>query len=218
MSEQQYLELVEKVRLIWITPNVEQIIGYCARVSNPNNQDNPDVVKLLRYCIEHQHWSIFEMGNMCVELTTSRDISAQIIRHKSFSFQEFSQRYAEVLTVEPTIPRRQDIKNRQNSIDNLEVETKQWFDDNVNQINQLLFSIYNEALQKGIAKESARRILPMSSTTKMYMNGTIRSWIHYLNVRANPESGTQKEHFDLANEVKQLFITELPIVSNALNW
>lgn len=206
------------VKLIWITPDVEKVISYCARVSNPKNQDNPNISKLLAYCIKHKHWSIFEMGNMCVEIQTSRDISAQILRHKSFSFQEFSQRYSEVVSIEPTHPRRQDTKNRQNSIDDLDEDTLDWWQKSAEAIEQQASIIYQEALERGIAKECARRILPMASTTKLYMNGNIRSWIHYLDLRGNPESGTQKEHFDIANQIRQIFIEELPLISEALTW
>lgn len=208
----------ENVRLIWSTPNAEKLIGYCARVSSPENQeksyDSPE--KLLAYCISNSHWSIFEMADMCVEIRTSRAISAQLIRHKSFSFQEFSQRYAKVNTCEKYVSRRQDTKNRQNSIDDLSPETNEWFskiqEENWNNSKKL----YETCLEKGIAKECARFLLPMSSTTTIYMKGSVRSWIHYLQVRCG--NGTQKEHFDIANKIKKIFKEQFPIIASACNF
>ena len=202
------------VKLIWITPNAEEIIGYCARVSNPSNQDNKDISKLLSYCIKNGHWSIFEMANMCVEIETSRAISSQILRHRSFSFQEFSQRYAEATEFEDQEARRQDFKNRQNSIDDLPIEDRAWFHDTLSNIQRVALSVYKSSLEKGIAKECARALLPLSTKTRIYMNGSIRSWIHYLELRTG--NGTQKEHMDIAKEIKKIFENKLPIIGKAL--
>jgi thymidylate synthase (FAD) len=208
-------------KLIWSTPEAENIISYCARVSSPKNQEKFDTApKLLKYCIENGHWSIFEMAGMCVEIETSRAIAQQILRHRSFSFQEFSQRYADVNIIGSIVnydARRQDVKNRQNSIDDLPSETKEWFASKTTQLSDLAFKAYNEALDKGIAKECARFLLPLSTTTKLYMNGTVRSWIHYLQLRTG--NGTQKEHADIAKEVRDsIFIPAFPNISEALGW
>ena len=205
-----------KVRPISTTPDAEKIIGYCARVSNPKNQDNPNVSKLLAYCIKYGHWSIFEMANMVIEINTTRGIAAQILRHRSFSFQEFSQRYAEALGFEQVNPRRQDKKNRQNSLDDLSDSTKQWFNSAVSSIQDKSESLYKEALNRGIAKECARFLLPLNTKTKMYMNGTVRSWIHYIKLRTDPS--TQKEHRDIAEEIKNVFSAQFPITAEALDW
>ena len=206
------------VKLIWITPDSEKLIAYMARVSNAKNQNNEKITGLLKYCIKNGHWSIFEMCNMCIEIQTTRAISAQILRHRSFSFQEFSQRYAEVeskhLSNDYFDLRRQDLKNRQNSIDDITEETKKKL---YNSIRMTLVDIdrcYNSLLNDGVAKECARMILPMCSPTKMYMNGTIRSWIHYLKVRCDPS--TQKEHRDIALEIKEIIKKELPIIYEAV--
>ena len=205
-----------KVRPISTTPDAEKIIGYCARVSNPKNQDNPNVSKLLAYCIKYGPWSIFEMANMVIEINTTRGIAAQILRHRSFSFQEFSQRYAEALGFEQVNPRRQDKKNRQNSLDDLSDSTKQWFNSAVSSIQDKSESLYKEALNRGIAKECARFLLPLNTKTKMYMNGTVRSWIHYIKLRTDPS--TQKEHRDIAEEIKNVFSAQFPITAEALDW
>lgn len=205
------------VKLISITPNAEEIIGYCARVSNPKNQKNPNISKLFGYCIKHGHWSIFEMANMVIEINTSRGIATQILRHRSFSFQEFSQRYAEVDGFEEIEPRRQDENNRQNSFDDLEENDKAWFDIAIREQNRRCNSRYKEALSRGIAKESARFLLPLSTKTRMFMNGTVRSWIHYLQLRTDPS--TQKEHQNIANAIKWgIFSCKLPVISKALGW
>lgn len=206
-----------KVELISVTPDAEKTMAFCARASSPN-QDNPEYAKLFSYCIKNGHWSIFEMGNMCVEVKTSRAISAQILRHWSFSFQEFSQRYAAVddSGVEIYVARRQDNKNRQNSIADLPDNiVKEW------ELRQLdnwrrSFEHYQWALDNEIAKECARFVLPMGTATKMYMNGSIRDWIHYLNLRCG--NGTQKEHMDIANSIKDVFIEQFPIISEAAGW
>lgn len=202
--------------LIWITPDAERLVGYCARVSNPGNQENPNVAGLLRYCIKHAHWSVFEMADMCVEIRTTRAVSAQILRHRSFHFQEFSQRYAAVQRIERVRPRRQDPHNRQSSHDDLSPETLEWFDraqqDHFEQAQRL----YDEALQRGIAKESARFLLPMASATMLYMKGSVRDWIHYINLRTDPS--TQLEHREIARSIKTIFCEQLPIVAQALDW
>lgn len=182
------------VKLVWITPDAEQLMAYCARVSSPN-QDNPEFEKLLRYCIINEHWSVFEMASMCVEITTSRAISAQILRHRSFSFQEFSQRYAAVTEFETYEARRQDTKNRQNSLDDMSEADKEWFRWAQATIQESSKDLYAQALERGIAKEQARFLLPMATRTKLYMSGSVRSWIHYCRLRG--KSGTQKEHRDL---------------------
>ncbi len=205
-----------KTKLISVTPEAENVIGYCARVSNPKNQDNPDVSKLLGYCIKHGHWSIFEMANMVVEIETTRGIAAQILRHRSFSFQEFSQRYAKAQGFEDVKPRRQDTKNRQNSIDDVEDGIIDWFNGAVKEVEELSNYYYETALSLGIAKESARFLLPLNTKTRMYMNGTVRSWIHYIQLRTDPS--TQREHRDIAESIKSLFIDNFPNTSEALNW
>lgn len=206
------------VKIIAITPDAETLMGYCARVSNPANQDNPDVEKLLGYCARNGHWSVFEMANMILEFTTSRAISPQILRHRSFSFQEFSQRYSS-----PTDggfiryrARRQDTKNRQNSIDDLSQETKDWFNKEQELNWDYCKNAYDIALQHGIAKECARFLLPGSTLTRLYMNGTVRSWVHYLSLRTKP--GTQLEHLELALEAKKIFIENLPKTARGLEW
>ena len=204
------------VGLISVTPDAEKIIGYCARVSNPLNQDNPLIEGLLSFCVRHRHWSIFEMANMVVEIETTRGIAAQVLRHRSFSFQEFSQRYAEAEGFKEIEPRRQDIKNRQNSLDDLGKHDKEWFKNSLKEQNRRSYSSYKEALKRGIAKESARFLLPLNTKTRLYMNGTIRSWIHYIELRTH--ESTQKEHRDIAEEVKELFVDQFPIIANSLGW
>lgn len=203
-------------RLVWITPEAERLMGYCARVSNPGNQENPDVAGLLRYCLKHGHWSVFEMADMCVEIATTRSISAQIVRHRSFHFQEFSQRYAAVQAIERAHPRRQDPKNRQSSHDDLPDETLAWFDRVQDEHFAQAQRLYEEALDRGIAKESARFLLPMASATTIYMKGTVRDWIHYVNLRTHP--GTQAEHREIALAARDIFAEQLPIVAQALGW
>lgn len=205
---------MSKTKLIWVTPEAEKNIMYCARVSS-NNQDSTNT-KLLNYCLKHGHFSVFEMANMCVEITTSRAISAQILRHRSFSFQEFSQRYQKVSGFETYEARRQDQTNRQNSIDDLDEETQTWFRVAQQNLNNKSANLYQNALDRGIAKEQARFLLPLSTTSRLYMNGTIRSWIHYLNLRTG--NGTQKEHMEIAEEIKSIFKKELPILAEALEY
>ena len=201
-------------RLIWITPNAEKIIAYCARVSS-SNQDNPNIKGLLQYCYRHGHNSIFEMANMCIEVETTRAISAQILRHRSFSFQEHSQRYAKV-EQDLHIPqlRRQDLKNRQNSISDLDEELKNELHTEIEEHFKQTKDLYNKLLDKGVAKECSRMVLPMCSPTRIYMNGSIRSWIHYLKVRCG--NGTQLEHIEVSNQIKEIFKKELPIIYEAV--
>jgi len=195
--------------------NPEGIMAYTARVSS-GYQDNPDYEKLLSYCIKNQHWSVFEMVDMTVEIETSRAIAQQILRHRSFSFQEFSQRYAQATSFETYDARRQDIKNRQNSIDDMSEENKKWFIYAQEQLKQMALIYYEGALERGVAKEQARFLLPLSTTTKLYMKGSVRSWIHYLQLRSG--NGTQKEHRDIALSIKEIFKRQFPIVSKALEW
>jgi thymidylate synthase (FAD) len=195
----------------------EEIISYCARVSNPSNQENFETApKLLKYLITHKHWSPFEMASMTVEIKTSRGIAAQILRHRSFAFQEFSQRYSAANSVVVYDARRQDKKNKQNSIDDMSVEDKLWFEEAQKTIAEYSMELYNEALDKGIAKEQARFLLPLSTETTLYMTGTIRSWIHYIEVRA--DASTQKEHRDIAEAIKKVFCQELPNCAEAMGW
>lgn len=206
---------MSNVRLVHVTPNAEKEIVYCARVSSPK-QDNPEYEKLLSYLIKNKHWSPFEMASMCVEITTSRAIAQQILRHRSFSFQEFSQRYAEAQHFEMYEARRQDLKNRQNSIDDMSEEDKKWFFDAQQDVVLLANEKYDEALNKGIAKEQARFLLPLLTETKLYMHGNIRSFIHYIDVRTDPS--TQLEHREIAVSIKEILKKELPAISKACNW
>jgi len=204
-----------KVKLIHVTPDAEKHIAYCARVSS-KHQDNPEYAKLIAYCIKHGHWSILEMASMCVEITTSRAIAAQILRHKSFSFQEFSQRYAEAAEREIVEPRLQDTKNRQNSLVDEKDVHGGWFKAAQDAVWEQSKRLYDEALSRNIAKEQARFLLPLATQTRMYMHGNIRSWATYLQVRCDPS--TQKEHRDIANAIKAIFIQELPTIGEALGW
>ena len=205
----------KKVKLISITPDAEKLIAYCARVSS-KNQDNPNIEKLLTYCYEHGHWSVFETAYITMEINTSRAISAQMLRHRSFTFQEFSQRYAEVPMFETYEARRQDKKNRQKSVDDMDFKDKHWFTCAQDRIHTVCSFLYNEALEKGIAKEQARFLLPLSSKTKIYMTGNVRSWIHYCDQRCKWD--TQQEHRDLALEIREILIKELPIIAKAVAW
>ena len=208
------------VKLISVSPDAEKHMAYCARVSNPNNQENENYAGLLRYCIKHQHWSIFEQAFMTLEINTTRGLAAQILRHRSFTFQEFSQRYADTNLLDANIPipdlRRQDTKNRQNSIDDVpEEQTKMLLGRIQNYFNEGL-DLYNELLREGIAKECARFVLPLATPTRIYMSGSVRSWIHYIELRSG--HGTQKEHMDIANACKSVFTEQFPTVSESLNW
>ena len=208
------------VSLISVSPDAEKHMAYCARVSNPNNQDNENYAGLLKYCIKHQHWSIFEQAFMTLEINTTRGLAAQILRHRSFTFQEFSQRYADTNLLDTNIPlpelRRQDTKNRQNSIDDVpEKQSKMLLGRIQNYFNEGL-DLYNELLREGIAKECARFVLPLATPTRIYMSGSVRSWVHYIDLRSG--HGTQKEHMDIANACKDIFKEQFPTVSEALEW
>ena len=209
-----------QVKVISVTPDAEAHMGYVARVSNPNNQDNPKVAGLLSYCIKHNHWSVFEQAYMTLEIQTTRGLAAQILRHRSFTYQEFSQRYADSSMLTDVIPlpelRRQDTKNRQNSIDDIDAFTKQRFEIAMQNYFAEGMDLYREMLAQGIAKECARFVLPLAVPTKIYMTGSVRSWIHYIDLRS--ANGTQKEHMDIANECKCLFAGQFPIVAEALGW
>jgi thymidylate synthase (FAD) len=208
---------MHSAKLVWITPNAEALIGKIARVSNPSNEDNPEVEKLIKYLIKHKHWSPFEMASMCVQITTTRAISPQILRHRSFTFQEFSQRYAiptdSFATVLPEL-RRQDYDNRQNSIDDLEEETQEYYQQRIDDHFRESVRLYESLLHSGLAKECARSVLPINTVTKLYMSGTIRSWLHYVALRG--DNGTQKEHMSIARSVGEILDTELPQISRAM--
>ena len=211
---------MNKVELVSITPDAEKTIAYCARVSNPSNQENENYSKLLKYCIDHGHWSIFEMANMVLEINTTRGIAAQILRHRSFSFQEFSQRYADASHLGESIDipdlRTQDPKNRQNSIDDLNEYKETIYKSQMRELFARSKYLYDLMVKDGVAKECARFVLPLATPTRMYMNGTVRSWIHYINLRES--NGTQKEHMDVANKCKGIFTKQLPQISEALGW
>ena len=210
----------DQIKLVSVTPDAEQHMAYVARVSNPNNQDNDKFAGLLKYCINHGHWSVFEQAFMTVEINTTRGLAAQILRHRSFTYQEFSQRYADSSMLANEIPlpelRRQDDKNRQNSIDDvdpllvedLNLKMQRHFVDGM--------KLYKEMLDVGIAKECARFVLPLATPTRLYMTGSVRSWIHYIDLRS--ANGTQKEHMDIANAVRDVFIEQFPICAEALDW
>jgi thymidylate synthase (FAD) len=207
------------VQLITSTPDAEKSMAYIARVSNPKNQDNNDFSKLLGYCIKNEHWSVFEQAYMTLQIETTRGIAAQILRHRSFTFQEFSQRYADSTQLgEIPIPelRRQDNKNRQNSISDLSEEVINQFNEKIKLQFNLNKKLYEEMLEAGIAKECARFVLPLATPTRIYMTGSCRSWIHYINLRTG--HGTQKEHMNIAQECKNIFSQVYPVVASALNW
>ena len=207
-----------KVKLIQATPNPEENMAYIARVSNPSNQDNPNYAKLLGYCIKHNHWSVFEQSFMTLEIETTRGLAAQILRHRSFTYQEFSQRYADSSLLSEEIPlpalRSQDHKNRQNSIDNVDEHKKQRFEILMQNHFRQGMNLYQQMLDEGIAKECARFVLPLATPTRLYMSGSCRSWIHYIQLRS--ANGTQQEHMDIANECKKIFTEVFPAVSEAL--
>ena len=210
---------MSRVQLITSTPNAEKSMAYIARVSNPKNQDNDDFTKLIGYCIKNEHWSVFEQAYMTLQIETTRGIAAQILRHRSFTFQEFSQRYADSMQLgEIPIPelRRQDNKNRQNSISDLPQEIINTFNKKIKHQFVQNKELYEEMLEAGIAKECARFVLPLATPTRIYMTGSCRSWIHYINLRTG--HGTQKEHMEIAQECKNIFSKEYPVVSSALNW
>ena len=207
------------INLISVTPDAEKHMAYVARVSNPKNQDSDKFAGLLKYCIKHGHWSVFEQAFMTIEINTTRGIAAQILRHRSFTYQEFSQRYADSnLLGDIELPelRRQDDKNRQNSIDDLDPEMVDKFNRQMNTLFSSAFGLYNQMLKAGVAKECARFVLPLATPTRIYMTGSCRSWIHYINLRS--AHGTQKEHMDIANACKKIFIEQFSAVSEALDW
>ena len=208
------------VKLISVTPDAEKTMAYVARVSNPANQDNENYAKLLAYCIKHNHWSVFEQSFMTLEIETNRGIAAQILRHRSFTFQEFSQRYADTNLLTENIPvpdlRRQDTKNRQNSTDDLGDYVKLKFQTEIAELFTHSNNLYKRLLEAGVAKECARFVLPLATPTRIYMSGSCRSWIHYINLRS--ANGTQKEHMDIALECKKVFSEQFPTVAEALEW
>ena len=208
------------VKLISVTPDAEKTMAYVARVSNPNNQENPNYAKLLGYCIKHNHWSVFEQSFMTLEIETTRGLAAQILRHRSFTYQEFSQRYADSSLLAEAIPlpelRRQDTKNRQNSIDDIDPFTVQKYEMLMQQHFNAGMDLYQKMLADGIAKECARFVLPLATPTRIYMSGSCRSWIHYITLRS--ANGTQKEHMDIAEACKKVFVEQFPTCAEALEW
>ena len=209
-----------QIKLISATPDAEKHMAYCARVSNPANQENEKFSGLLKYCVKHQHWSIFEQAYMTLEINTTRGIAAQVLRHRSFTYQEFSQRYADSSLLAEEIPlpelRRQDLKNRQNSTDDLDPFIRQDFQVKIQQHFEAGMKLYKQMLDASIAKECARFVLPLATPTKIYMTGSVRSWIHYIELRS--ANGTQKEHMDIALDAKRVFAEQFPICAEALEW
>ena len=206
-----------KVNLITVTPDAEKHIAYCARVSNPKNQENESIAGLLKYCIKHQHWSIFEQAFMTLEIETTRGLAAQILRHRSFTYQEFSQRYADsnlLGNIELPELRRQDDKNRQNSIDDLDPKVVDKLNRQMRTLFTSAYSLYEQMLEEGVAKECARFVLPLATPTRLYMSGTVRSWLHYIELRTG--HGTQKEHKEIANECKSIFSEQFPTIASAM--
>ena len=214
------MTMVDQIKLVSVTPDAEKHMAYVARVSNPKNQDNDKFAGLLRYCIKHGHWSVFEQAYMTVEINTTRGLAAQILRHRSFTYQEFSQRYADTNLLSEQIPlpklRRQDKKNRQNSTDDVDPFTVQKYDILMEEHFKASMDLYNKMLEDGIAKECARFVLPLCTPTRIYMTGSCRSWIHYINLRS--AHGTQKEHMDVAEGVRSIFCNQFPTVAEALDW
>ena len=207
------------VQLVSITPDAEKTMAYIARVSNPSNQDNEKYAGLLKYCIKHNHWSVFEQSSMSLEIETTRAIAAQILRHRSFTFQEFSQRYAASTSLgDIDLPelRRQDTKNRQNSTDDLDPELVEKLNKQMITLFSSSKALYESMLKQGVAKECARMVLPLCTPTRIYMTGSCRSWIHYINLRSG--HGTQKEHMKIAINCKKVFCKEFPVISSALEW
>ena len=208
------------VKFVSITPDAEKTMAYIARVSNPKNQDNEKFAGLLKYCIKHNHWSVFEQSSMTLEIETTRGLAAQILRHRSFTYQEFSQRYADTKLLDDNIPlpqlRKQDLKNRQNSTDDLDEFLVQDFQLEMTKLFDSSMKLYNRMLESGVAKECARFVLPLATPTRLYMTGSCRSWIHYINLRS--AHGTQKEHMDIAEECRRIFTEQFPSVSEALEW
>lgn len=214
------MTILSEVKLISVTPDAEKTMAYVARVSNPSNQDNENYAGLLRYCIQHNHWSVFEQAHMSLEIETNRGIAAQILRHRSFTFQEFSQRYADTNLLASEIPvpelRRQDTKNRQNSTDDLEEEKVFVMNKMISDLFKDAQDTYNFLLEQGVAKECARFVLPLATPTRIYMTGSCRSWIHYINLRS--AHGTQKEHMVIAEQCREIFKEQFPEVAKALEW
>ena len=211
--------MAKNVSLVSVTPDAEKLMAYIARVSNPSNQDNDKFAGLLRYCIKHNHWSVFEQSSMTLEIETTRAIAAQILRHRSFTFQEFSQRYAstsELKEIELPELRRQDLKNRQNSTDDLDPDDVEKLNRQMNTLFSSATNLYHQMLELGVAKECARMVLPLCTPTRIYMTGSCRSWIHYINLRS--AHGTQKEHMQIAEACRDVFVETFPIVSEALEW
>ena len=210
----------ESVKLVSVTPNAERHIAYCARVSNPKNQFNNSSAGLLKYCIQNKHWSIFEHAFLTVEINTSLAIATQILRHRSFTFQQFSQRYADSTKLQLELPvpelRKQDTKNRQNSTDDLPEDLSVYFQTRIKNHFRDAILLYQGMLNAGVAKESARFVLPQATQTRLYMSGSIRSWIHYIDLRS--DHGTQAEHKEIAEAVRCIFTCEFPTISSALNW
>ena len=208
------------VKFVSVTPDAEKTMAYIARVSNPKNQDNETFAGLLKYCIKHNHWSVFEQSSMTLEIETTRGLGAQILRHRSFTFQEFSQRYADVSFIREDIPlpelRSQDLKNRQNSVDDVDPAVVDIFNKEMRSHFDSSIDLYKKMLHAGIAKECARFVLPLATPTRLYMTGSCRSWIHYINLRS--AHGTQKEHMDVVAECRKIFVEQFPAVSEALEW
>ena len=209
-----------KIIPVSVTPEAEKSIAYCARVSNPKNQNSESFEGLLKYCIKHQHWSIFEHAFMTVEINTSLAIATQILRHRSFTFQQFSQRYADSTALQLSIPtpdlRSQDTKNRQNSIDDINPRDKAYMEATIEKHFDDALDLYNSLLKQGVAKECARMVLPQATLTRLYMTGSVRSWIHYIDLRSG--HGTQQEHKEVAEHIRDIFVGEFPIISHALGW
>ena len=208
------------VKFVSITPDAEKTMAYIARVSNPSNQENEKYAGLLKYCIKHNHWSVFEQSSMTLEIETTRGLAAQILRHRSFTYQEFSQRYADTKLLHDKIPlpklRKQDLKNRQNSTDDLDEFLTQDFELEMEKLFNSSMNLYNKMLENGVAKECARFVLPLATPTRLYMTGSCRSWVHYINLRS--AHGTQKEHMDIAHRCREIFVEKFPNVSEALEW
>ena len=208
------------VKFVSITPDAEKMMAYIARVSNPSNQQNENYSGLLKYCIKHNHWSVFEQSSMTLEIETTRGLAAQILRHRSFTFQEFSQRYADTKLLDTEIPvpdlRSQDLKNRQNSNDDIPQEKKEEYQALIARHFEDSMNLYNALLENGVAKECARFVLPLATPTRLYMTGSCRSWVHYINLRS--AHGTQKEHMDVVEKARSIFVEQFPAVSEALEW
>ena len=208
------------VKFVSITPDAEKTMAYIARVSNPSNQENEKYAGLLKYCIKHNHWSVFEQSSMTLEIETTRGLAAQILRHRSFTYQEFSQRYADTKLLDDKIPlpklRKQDLKNRQNSTDDLDEFIVQDFELEMEKLFNSSMKLYNRMLDSGVAKECARFVLPLATPTRLYMTGSCRSWVHYINLRS--AHGTQKEHMDIAHKCREIFVEKFPNISEALEW